>query len=300
MIYLFTALYQEAGGLIREFGLVKNTETTWFQEFSSEERGIHLAVTGVGEIAAAAVVSSVCTRYRPGGRTRAPKDDFLVNFGVCGATEGTEGIFLCNRLTEQASGKTFYPDLLYRHAFGECGIVTGMRPWEGTPEEWSTPKERGTPEERGAPDGCLYDMEAAAVYQAGLPFFSPHRMVFLKIVSDNGAKAGVTAARTAALAEAYRGEIVGFLERLLAIAEREGRERRPAEPEVKALWERLCGELHCSQAMRDALWQYLSYASLAGKDCAAVAERLYHEDLLPCRDRREGKKCFEELKRRLL
>ncbi len=288
MIYLFMALYREAGGLIREFGLVKNTENTWFQEFCNEERGIRLAVTGVGEIAAAAVVSAVCTRYRTAGRTHAPKDDFLVNLGICGGTAGTEGIFLCNKLTEQATGKTFYPDVLYRHNFKECGIVTGMRPWEGVPEE------------KDVPERCLYDMEAAAVYQAGLPFFSPHRMVFLKIVSDSGGVEAVTTGHVAALTEKYKDEIAGFLGRLSAAAESGGRENKQKERTERMLCERLCEALHCSQAMREALWQHLKYAWLAGRDCASVAEGMYREHLLPCRDKREGKKCFEELKRRLL
>ncbi len=287
MIYLFTALYKEAGGLIRRFGLVKNTENTWFQEFYSAECGIRLAVTGVGEIAAAAVVSAVCARYRTAGRAHAPEDDFLVNLGICGGTAGTEGIFLCNKLTEQASGKTFYPDMLYRHNFRECGIVTGMRPWDGVPEE-------------GVPERCLYDMEAAAVYQAGLPFFGPHRMAFLKIVSDSGAGEAVTADRVIALTEKYGDDIVGFLGRLAAIAESEGRERKPAELKERLLWERLCRELHCSQAMGRSLWQYIRYASLSGKDSASVVGKMREENYLPCRDKREGKKCFEELKRRLL
>ena len=42
------------------------------------------------------------------------------------------------------------------------------------------------PLQRAAAHGVLYDMEAAAVYQAGIRFFSPDRMLFLKVVSDFG------------------------------------------------------------------------------------------------------------------
>lgn len=61
---------------------------------------------------------------------------------------------MCHKITEQATGKTFYPDILYRHPWKERELVTGMQPLQ-----------------RAAAHGALYDMEAAAVYQAGIRFF---------------------------------------------------------------------------------------------------------------------------------
>ena len=54
MIYVVTALYQEAHGFIRELELKKNTAYAPFEVFDNESAGIRLVVTGVGEIAAAA------------------------------------------------------------------------------------------------------------------------------------------------------------------------------------------------------------------------------------------------------
>ena len=68
MIYIFTALYCEAHIFIQKYNLIKNQEITWFQEFYNKTTGIRLAVTGVGEIAAAAVVSSICSLYKPADR----------------------------------------------------------------------------------------------------------------------------------------------------------------------------------------------------------------------------------------
>lgn len=62
MIYVVTALYQEAHGFIRELELKKNTAYAPFEVFDNENAGIRLVVTGVGEIAAAAVVAAVCAR----------------------------------------------------------------------------------------------------------------------------------------------------------------------------------------------------------------------------------------------
>ena len=79
MIYVVTALYQEAHGLIRELELKKNTAYAPFEVFDNENAGIRLVVTGVGEIAAAAVVAAVCAR------DGADAADFLINIGCCAA-----------------------------------------------------------------------------------------------------------------------------------------------------------------------------------------------------------------------
>ncbi|MFQ8877619.1 MAG: hypothetical protein ACLR7N_03360 [Roseburia hominis] len=186
MIYVMMALYQEAHGLIRELEL-KNTAYAPFEVFDNESAGIRLVVTGVGEIAAAAATAAVCAR------DGADAADFLINIGCCaaanaGADSGCEpadrdmdsgygaayaaqigDLYVCHKITEQATGKTFYPDILYRHPWKERELVTGMQPLQ-----------------RAAAHGALYDMEAAAVYQAGIRFFSPDRMLFLKVVSDFG------------------------------------------------------------------------------------------------------------------
>lgn len=282
MIYMFTALYCEASMFIRHFQLEKNPDNTRFFEFNSETAGIRLTVTGIGEIAAAAAVSSVCAKYAP-----AP-EDFLLNIGTCARMTGSGGVFLCNKITEQATGKTFYPDILYRHGFAEEMIVTGMRPWNAA-------------DIRSAayPGKTLYDMEAAAVYQAGSYFCGPHQMMFLKIVSDQGAADAVTGERIGHLMEVYRKPLCTFIEMLQDITAEHIREAQGGYREPEALTQKLCADLHCSKTMRDSLRQYIRYCILTGTDVDAVTREMYAEGLLPCRDKREGKQRLEELKRRL-
>ncbi len=72
----------------------------------------------------------------------------------CGAGFSSDicmgSIFLGNKLTEQMTGRTFYPDMLMKANFRECEIVTVARVLnEGS-------------------DSVVYDMEAAAVYQAAV------------------------------------------------------------------------------------------------------------------------------------
>ena len=303
MIYVVTALYQEAHGLIRELELKKNTAYAPFEVFDNESAGIRLVVTGVGEIASAAAAAAVCAR------DGADAADFLVNIGCCAAAEGAAGgcepadrdmdsgygaahaaqigdLYVCHKITEQATGKTFYPDILYRHPWRERELVTGMQPLQ-----------------RAAAYGVLYDMEAAAVYQAGIRLFSPDRMLFLKVVSDFGiaGQERMTAEALTGLLEQHVKEVAAFLTNLREAADEEETLRNDGIlQEDEAVLERLFAALHCSQTMRASARQYITYAALTGYDWKAELEEWYARGLLPCKDRREGKVRLEELKQVLL
>ena len=298
MIYVMMALYQEAHGLIRELELKKNTAYAPFEVFDNESAGIRLVVTGVGEIAAAAATAAVCAR------DGADAADFLVNIGCCaaggcepadrdmdsgyGAAHAAQigDLYVCHKITEQATGKTFYPDILYRHPWKERELVTGMQPLQ-----------------RAAAHGALYDMEAAAVYQAGIRFFSPDRMIFLKVVSDFGiaGQERMTAEALTGLLEQHVKEVAAFLTNLREAADEEETLRNDGIlQEDEAVLERLFAALHCSQTMRASARQYITYAALTGYDWKAELEEWYARGLLPCKDRREGKVRLEELKQVLL
>ena len=250
MIYVMMALYQEAHGLIRELELKKNTAYAPFEVFDNESAGIRLVVTGVGEIAAAAATAAVCAR------DGADAADFLVNIGCCAAggcepadrdmdsgygaahAAQTGDLYVCHKITEQATGKTFYPDILYRHPWKERELVTGMQPLQ-----------------RAAAHGALYDMEAAAVYQAGIRFFSPDRMLFLKVVSDPGVagQERMTAETLAGLLEQHVKAVAGFLANLWKAADEEEALRSGGIlQEDEAVLEQIFAALHCSQTMRAA------------------------------------------------
>ena len=298
MIYVMMALYQEAHGLIRELELKKNTAYAPFEVFDNESAGIRLVVTGVGEIAAAAATAAVCAR------DGADAADFLVNIGCCaaggcepadrdmdsgyGAAHAAQigDLYVCHKITEQETGKTFYPDILYRHPWKERELVTGMQPLQ-----------------RAVAHGALYDMEAAAVYQAGIRFFSPDRMLFLKVVSDFGiaGQERMTAEALTGLLEQYVKEVAAFLTNLREAADEEETLRNDGIlQEDETVLERLFAALHCSQTMRASARQYITYAALTGYDWKAELEEWYARGLLPCKDRREGKVRLEELKQVLL
>lgn len=289
MIYIFSAFYAEAKNIIDHYGLKKekSPETVRFDVFANDS--IRLVITGVGEINAAAAVSNI------GGAYGISPDDEILNVG-CGAGFCNEtclgSIFLGNKLTEQMTGRTFYPDMLMKTNLMECEIVTVARVLnEGR-------------------DSVVYDMEAAAVYQAAAFFVGPHRMHFIKLVSDAGER--IDQSKITELFALQEEKICGYIDMLLSVcadmasidenAKGENIADSNATDDNKSAWnmDRLISDMRCSKVMGDQLAQLIKYCRLSGIDYKAVLDEYYTKGLLPCESKREGKKCLFELKQRLL
>lgn len=274
MIYIFSAFYAEAKNIIDHYGLKKekSPEMVRFDVFANES--IRLVITGIGEINAAAAVSNI------GGAYGISPDDEILNVG-CGAGFSSDicmgSIFLGNKLTEQMTGRTFYPDMLMKANFRECEIVTVARVLnEGC-------------------DSVVYDMEAAAVYQAAAFFVGPHRMHFIKLVSDAGDR--IDQSKITELFALQEDKICGYIDRLLSACA----DKAPMD-DTQSSWnmDRLICDMRCSKVMGDQLAQLIKYCRLSGIDYKAVLDEYYTNGLLPCESKREGKKCLFELKQRLL
>ena len=274
MIYIFSAFYAEAKNIIDHYGLKKekSPEMVRFDVFANES--IRLVITGVGEINAAAAVSNI------GGAYGISPDDEILNVG-CGAGFSSDislgSIFLGNKLTERMTGRTFYPDMLMKANFRECEIVTVARVLnEGC-------------------DSVVYDMEAAAVYQAAAFFVGPHRMHFIKLVSDAGER--IDQSKITELFALQEDKICGYIDRLLSACA----DKAPMD-DAQSSWnmDRLICDMRCSKVMGDQLAQLIKYCRLSGIDYKAVLDEYYTNGLLPCESKREGKKCLFELKQRLL
>ena len=274
MIYIFSAFYAEAKNIIDHYGLKKekSPEMVRFDVFANES--IRLVITGVGEINAAAAVSNI------GGAYGISPDDEILNVG-CGAGFSSDicmgSIFLGNKLTEQMTGRTFYPDMLMKANFRECEIVTVARVLnEGC-------------------DSVVYDMEAAAVYQAAAFFVGPHRMHFIKLVADAGER--IDQSKITELFALQEDKICGYIDRLLSACA----DKAPMD-DTQSSWnmDRLICDMRCSKVMGDQLAQLIKYCRLSGIDYKAVLDEYYTNGLLPCESKREGKKCLFELKQRLL
>jgi hypothetical protein len=278
MITVYCALYQEAQNFICDFELKKENENRHFQVFSNEDIGVRLVITGVGGVAAATAVAEISTLYPPG------KTDLLLNFGSCaGGEEFSVGdFFLCNKITEAATGRTFYPDVLYSHPFEETEILSVAKVVKL--EEMSD-------------CGGLCDMEAAAIYQAGNYYYSPDRMLFLKVVTDHGIKA-----KEPVYVQGYDGLVAPFIRQMISAAEalqKSENEKHKLRALAEADAKELASEMHCSVTMAAELTQLLFYCRLTGKNYAELTDEYRSRGQLPAKDKREGKKLLEDIREKL-
>ncbi len=326
MIYIFTAFYAEAKSIIANYNLKMQQKqaAVRFDIFSNDD--IRLVITGVGEINAAAAVANVGGAYGIGA------EDVIVNIGSCAAFENEthtmlndkwtgmgEHIYMVNKITEQSTGRTFYPDMLLKSDMEECEAVTVAKP--------ITEAEIENLSDNSAQTSCVYDMEAAAVYQAASLFVGPHCMHFIKVVSDSGER--IDQSRITEVFAAANDTICGYIDRLIttngtddnhvvdkavnntngniscninstAMAQMSYEERKYPYDEKSYGLQQIITDMKCSKVMGDQLGQLIKYCALSGIDYETVIEEFYSTGKLPCSSKKAGKVCLEELKSRLL
>lgn len=207
-------------------------------------------------------------------------------------------MYLCKKIMEHVTGRTFYPDILYRHPFEEAEIVTGAMLYHTENKTELIPK---------------YETAIKIVWQTvffmiwrPLPYirrehiFRPASDVFLKVVTDKGNVQGLSAEM---LKQGIAGAVPGirsYLDELRKIDGIKKLQNKKAMGEVSELAQKLSVDMHCSAVMQAAVMQYLKYAVLAEIDYQGIIEEMYQAGELPCKDKREGKRCFEEFGRKLL
>lgn len=282
--------------MIQRLALKKQNNCLPFEQYMDGEEHFCLTLTGVGSVAAATAVGSVC-----GGR--AGSGDFLCNVGVCaGAYPGRP--FLIHKITEAATGRTFYPDQLYRCPFAECPAVTVPQPLEDPgPILADGDASQGLRLSMWQGEGItvqaespVYDMEAAGFYQAAAHFAGPHHIACIKVVSDTGRGEKMTPDQLTHRIQGEADRIAEWLGQIRCMLEAEGEPLFSFEEEE--MLQKLCGDMHCSETMRSAVRRQLIFAKLTGRNVLSSVGKLYKEGLLPCRDRREGKRCWNDIRRR--
>ena len=313
MIHIFTALYPEAKPLIQALSLKKCAAQTHYQQFLSEEGDLCLTITGVGPLQAAAVTASVLTDYDAGAQ------DQLLSLGTAARlTTCPASMYHVNKITEAVTMRDFYPDMLLNTGLPEASLITGAKLY--------TKQESGY-----AAD--LYDMEAAAVYQAASMFLGPHQMNFLRIVTDDGLtqeemETGMTvrtvtnaasgteskpavgteasaprslAAHVTACVEQQVDTIVAVVDKLRALTAAEAAGHQVLTENEQQLVDKLIADAHFSKVMADECAQLIRYAALSELDWQPPIAALYAEGLVPTRDKRAGKIILERhLRARIL
>lgn len=256
MITWITALYPEAKGLITKLNLKKNNTETMYQLYEGGE--CRLVITGTGMISAATAVSRHFALFPAESGS-----DIVINLGVAGYAPGFAGTasvgdaFFASKLTESVTGRTFYPDFLYRHPFHLLPLVT-VPVVCNSADAFS--------------EETLIDMEATALYQALLPHISPDRMFFFKVISDIAGTPGSSPVHPEALLAPHIDNILSFAERLHRDLEDTRFQKPTLTKEEQALSASVTGLLPMTEAMQRDYNRLLLYAKLANKPLAALLQ----------------------------
>jgi len=192
---LITALQPEARPFIRRLELKRQQLEPRLELYTGA--GFALIVTGMGKIPAAIKTSRVLQLAEPAGV------ECVANLGICGCgnTQTPLGrLHLVNKIEEAATGRAFFPDMLARHQLREAALVTVDQPRACGPDN-ST---------------CLYDMEAAGVFQAAASFLSLDRLHFFKVVSDYLSGTILPREEIESLMDSAADEVLAYLQGLPA------------------------------------------------------------------------------------
>ena len=236
--FIFTAIYPEAEPLIRHFSLKKRKGALPFEQYASPDEKILLTVTGTGAIAMATAVGAVLGAFGSDGEPQlinwgscgaepgtvfgevgqinregcdvgeaAVKAEQIdrkscsAGVGAVTVEEAMEYVFRCCRITDERTGRDFYPDILVRTGLEEAELISGDRIYESGANDFNglNPKEPvpardvcvaetqndlGRSNRQSMP--ILHDMEGAAFCQAAAVFAGPHRIHVIKAVTDLG------------------------------------------------------------------------------------------------------------------
>lgn len=257
MITFITALYPEAKELIHILNLKKDPSETVYQLFEAEQ--FRLIVTGSGMIAAATATARHFAKY-PVTSNR----DIVINLGIAGYVPAKKfsaspgDLFFVSKITEQATGRTFYPDLLYRHSFRLMPVVTvpAVCTQDAVSEEET-----------------LVDMESSALYQALIPHISPDRILFFKVISDIPGQQSSREILPEQLLAPHLKEILGFVSRLQEFLQKNSVCKTSLSAEELALSDAVSARLPMTEAMRRDYERLLTYAKLANKPLAVLLQQ---------------------------
>ena len=282
MVYVFCAFYGECSGLIKHYNLKKRQTDKYyrFDVFENENQPVRIILTGQGSVMTAAAVSGAASFFG------IKAEDAIINVGTCAGNYEQGQVFICNKITEEATGRTFYPDMILRSGMPERELVTAPVVIRKSIHEYAN---------KDSHNMVLYDMEAAAIYQAANLYVGPHRMGFVKVVSDNGDIEGLTPDFIKGLMAGAVDEIASYVDMFVT----DTHDMCRAE-ESTQFTNQLCKDLHCSKVMENQVRQLIKYLSLEGTDYMTYINKLYNEGRLPAHDKKNGKVCLDEIKRELL
>lgn len=275
MIYFLTALYYEAKNIIFHYNMKKSMEFTRFQVFKG--RNEVLVISGTGYIKAVTAVTYLLDHFGYN------ENDIFINLGICGDVNNDFGkgkIIICNKLIDNCSNKSFYPDMLFMHPFDE-----------GALESFSQVIERDMSKNI---EGDIVDQEGAFVYQSASIFMKPHNIHIIKIVSDILNPESITPEKIERLFEDSMPNIYLWLEERAKV--KFYSENIITKEEYKILKE-FSENIRLTSSMNMELNKlFTQYKIRNGQAINVIKEYIKFQ----CKFKNEGKKIFGQVKNRLM
>ena len=273
MITICTATHIEAEPFIKSFNLKKDLSEFKFQIFLSHN--IRLIITGVGKIKAAIALTYLFTKYKPS------YSDILINIGLCGCRNKNYDIgdiFLCNKIIDHDTNRTYFTDILFKHIFKETSIET-----------CSCISDRNT-----CLQGEIADMESSGIYESALTFIQPHEIFFIKIVSDylSSEPPDMTAIKN--LISQSSDKIISWIN---SIKDKFIFDYTILTPKDIQAIETISEHLKLSCTLKNELKQFAKYYLLQNNN---FSEIIKFTDKIHCKTKKEGKIYLEKIKQRFI
>lgn len=273
MIFISTSMYIEACPFIKKLNLKKDLEYCKFQVFKNED--IVLIITGTGKVISAVAVTYLFSKYK------LKSTDIFINIGVCGAKNEKihiGDIFLCNKIIDYDTKKTFYPDMLLKHPFKEENIETVSE----------------VNNENMEIKGQLVDMEASGIYEAALVFLQSQQVFFIKIVSDHLKNEKLDANSIFNLIESKSEQIINWIKDIkLAFSYKQNILDEKEQKIASCIIEKL----RLTTTMANQLKQLLKYYKLRKGE---FTNDISMYTGIECKSKMERMKYFEELKGKII
>lgn len=274
MTFISTSMYVEASSFVKNMNLKKDLECHKFQVFKNDD--VVLIITGVGKVISAVAVTYLFLKYK------IKSDDIFINIGICGSKNKNiriGDIFLCNKIIDYDTKKTFYPDIILKHPFKEGNIQTISKVINDENMEIQSE---------------IIDMEASAIYEAALMFLQPHEMFFIKIVSDHLNNEKIDSNNITTLVESKSEEIIKWISDIKNVFLYN---KSILDQEEQRIVEDIIKKLRLTATMANQLKQLLKYYKLEkGKFYENI--RMYRN--IQCTSKKERIDYFEQLKREII
>jgi len=276
VFYIVTAYHAEARPVIEYFNLKKVVKNSRFQIFAGSD--VVLIESGPGIVASACAASFLLSEFK------AEDKDAILNIGIAGAKNADLKIgdaVLCHKIIYHDTGRAFYPDILVKHAMKEGVLETFDFPVakEDLPEN--------------SIEGDMVDMEGAGFFEAASFFMPPHKIHCIKVVSDYLEKVPVEPAFVSRLIGDNLSLIRDFMLSLESVDSFFPRELSREDREVI---EKLAENLKLSFTMAHQL-KNLALFYLSSHE--RLPEELFDFLNVRVNSKREGKNCFERVKKLL-